>query len=668
MDETTAKQRIAELKQLLERYNEEYYVQDAPTVTDYEYDMLMRELETLEGEYPQFAAADSPTRHVGGTASRTFEKVSHAVQMMSLQDVFSYAEMDAFVQRCQEELEHPAFSVEPKIDGLSVSLEYTNGIFTRGSTRGDGFVGEDVTANLMTIPNIPKQLKDAPAFLEVRGEVYMPRKSFAALVEQQELDGETPAKNPRNAAAGSLRQKNAAVTAKRSLDIWIFNIQQIDGASLETHIASLEYLKKLGFPTVIPHSKPLQTAEEVRAEIAAIGDAKLHYAYDTDGVVVKVDSFAQREEMGATSKVPKWAAAFKFPPEEKETTLREILLSVGRTGVITPVAIFDPVQLAGTEVSRATLHNQDFITERDIRLGDTIVVRKAGEIIPEVLRVKSHLDDAEPYHLPEQCPVCHTPAVRDPDEAALRCPNPDCPAQLMKRMIHFVSKDAMNIDGLSEATIEKFLSMGMLHELADLYHLSDYRETIVNMDGFGERSYDKLVTALENSRQTTLAKFIYSLGIPNIGLSNAKMICNALGNDLDHIRHATVEELTDIDGVGEVIARSFADYFASPEHNKTVDDLLQEITLETVQTESNAQDLSGLVFVITGSLDHFENRSALKETIENAGGKVTGSVTKNTSYLINNDIASTSSKNKKAKELGVPIITEEQAMEQFGLS
>ena len=356
MDETTAKQRIAELKQLLERYNEEYYVQDAPTVTDYEYDMLMRELETLEGEYPQFAAADSPTRHVGGTASRTFEKVSHAVQMMSLQDVFSYAEMDAFVQRCQEELEHPAFSVEPKIDGLSVSLEYTNGIFTRGSTRGDGFVGEDVTANLMTIPNIPKQLKDAPAFLEVRGEVYMPRKSFAALVEQQELDGETPAKNPRNAAAGSLRQKNAAVTAKRSLDIWIFNIQQIDGASLETHIASLEYLKKLGFPTVIPHSKPLQTAEEVRAEIAAIGDAKLHYAYDTDGVVVKVDSFAQREEMGATSKVPKWAAAFKFPPEEKETTLREILLSVGRTGVITPVAIFDPVQLAGTEVSRATLH------------------------------------------------------------------------------------------------------------------------------------------------------------------------------------------------------------------------------------------------------------------------------------------------------------------------
>lgn len=533
MDETTAKQRIAELKQLLERYNEEYYVQDAPTVTDYEYDMLMRELETLEGEYPQFAAADSPTRHVGGTASRTFEKVSHAVQMMSLQDVFSYAEMDAFVQRCQEELEHPAFSVEPKIDGLSVSLEYTNGIFTRGSTRGDGFVGEDVTANLMTIPNIPKQLKDAPAFLEVRGEVYMPRKSFAALVEQQELDGETPAKNPRNAAAGSLRQKNAAVTAKRSLDIWIFNIQQIDGASLETHIASLEYLKKLGFPTVIPHSKPLHTAEEVRAEIAAIGDAKLHYAYDTDGVVVKVDSFAQREEMGATSKVPKWAAAFKFPPEEKETTLREILLSVGRTGVITPVAIFDPVQLAGTEVSRATLHNQDFITERDIRLGDTIVVRKAGEIIPEVLRVKSHLDDAEPYHLPEQCPVCHTPAVRDPDEAALRCPNPDCPAQLMKRMIHFVSKDAMNIDGLGPQNLAALQANDLVHSVADLYALTP--EELTELDRFAEKSAENLVRAIAASKENSLDRLIYALGIRGIGSRAAKLLCEHFPLSLIHI-------------------------------------------------------------------------------------------------------------------------------------
>ena len=655
MDETTAKQRIAELKQLLERYNEEYYVQDAPTVTDYEYDMLMRELETLEGEYPQFAAADSPTRHVGGTASRTFEKVSHAVQMMSLQDVFSYAEMDAFVQRCQEELEHPAFSVEPKIDGLSVSLEYTNGIFTRGSTRGDGFVGEDVTANLMTIPNIPKQLKDAPAFLEVRGEVYMPRKSFAALVEQQELDGETPAKNPRNAAAGSLRQKNAAVTAKRSLDIWIFNIQQIDGASLETHIASLEYLKKLGFPTVIPHSKPLQTAEEVRAEIAAIGDAKLHYAYDTDGVVVKVDSFAQREEMGATSKVPKWAAAFKFPPEEKETTLREILLSVGRTGVITPVAIFDPVQLAGTEVSRATLHNQDFITERDIRLGDTIVVRKAGEIIPEVLRVKSHLDDAEPYHLPEQCPVRHTPAVRDPDEAALRCPNPDCPAQLMKRMIHFVSKDAMNIDGLGPQNLAALQANDLVHSVADLYALTP--EKLTKLDRFAEKSAENLVRAIATSKENSLDRLIYALGIRGIGSRAAKLLCEHFPT-MDALLNATAAEIQEIDGFGETMAESVVSALAES-HMRQLIEHLQAAGCNMTYHGTAVEDtrFAGMTFVLTGTLSTMK-RSEAKELILRYGGKVSGSVSKKTSFVVAGEAAG--SKLDKANELGIPVLSEDE--------
>ena len=655
MDETTAKQRIAELKQLLERYNEEYYVQDAPTVTDYEYDMLMRELETLEGEYPQFAAADSPTRHVGGTASRTFEKVSHAVQMMSLQDVFSYAEMDAFVQRCQEELEHPAFSVEPKIDGLSVSLEYTNGIFTRGSTRGDGFVGEDVTANLMTIPNIPKQLKDAPAFLEVRGEVYMPRKSFAALVEQQELDGETPAKNPRNAAAGSLRQKNAAVTAKRSLDIWIFNIQQIDGASLETHIASLEYLKKLGFPTVIPHSKPLHTAEEVRAEIAAIGDAKLHYAYDTDGVVVIVDSFAQREEMGATSKVPKWAAAFKFPPEEKETTLREILLSVGRTGVITPVAIFDPVQLAGTEVSRATLHNQDFITERDIRLGDTIVVRKAGEIIPEVLRVKSHLDDAEPYHLPEQCPVCHTPAVRDPDEAALRCPNPDCPAQLMKRMIHFVSKDAMNIDGLGPQNLAALQANDLVHSVADLYALTP--EELTELDCFAEKSAENLVRAIAASKENSLDRLIYALGIRGIGSRAAKLLCEHFPT-MDALLNATAAEIQEIDGFGETMAESVVSALAES-HMRQLIEHLQAAGCNMTYHGTAVEDtrFAGMTFVLTGTLSTMK-RSEAKELILRYGGKVSGSVSKKTSFVVAGEAAG--SKLDKANELGIPVLSEDE--------
>ena len=655
MDEMTAQQRIDALRKSLELYNQQYYDQDNPTISDYDYDRLMRELETLEREFPQFQRTDSPTQHVGGTASRTFQKVSHDVQMMSLQDVFSDDEMRAFIERCQEELEHPAFIVEPKIDGLSVSLEYTNGVFTRGSTRGDGFVGEDVTENLRTIANIPKTLHHAPAYLEVRGEVYMPRKSFAALVEQQEQDGEIPAKNPRNAAAGSLRQKDAAVTASRNLDIWIFNVQQIAGVTLASHLESLEYLSSVGFPTVIPHSAKQMDADAVLQQIAAIGEARVGYAYDTDGVVVKVDDFAQREEMGATSKFPKWAAAFKFPPEEKETVLREIVLSVGRTGVITPVAVFDPVQLAGTEVSRATLHNQDFITEREICIGDTISVRKAGEIIPEVLRVTKHSTDASPYQLPDCCPVCHTPAVRDPEEAALRCPNPDCPAQLMKRMIHFVSKDAMNIDGLGPQNLAALQENGLVASVADLYTLQ--KEDLVELDRFAEKSADNLIRSIAASKENSLDRLIFALGIRGIGSRAAKLLCERFPT-MEAILRADVSEIQQIDGFGETMAESIVRAWKEP-HMQQLIARLQEYGCNMTYHGTAVEDdrFANQTFVLTGTLSTMK-RSEAKDLILRYGGKVSGSVSKKTTYVVAGESAG--SKLDKANALGIPVLSEDE--------
>ena len=665
MDEATAKQRMAELQQRLERYNEEYYVQDAPSVTDYEYDMLLQELETLEQQYPQFAAADSPTKHVGGAASRTFEKVPHTVQMMSLQDVFSYEEMNAFVQKCQEELENPEFSVEPKIDGLSVSLEYTNGVFTRGSTRGDGFVGEDVTTNLMTIANIPKKLEHAPAFLEVRGEVYMPRKSFAALVEQQELNGETPAKNPRNAAAGSLRQKNAVVTAQRSLDIWIFNIQQIDGEILSEHIESLEYLRKLGFPTVIPHSKPLRTAEEIRAEIAAIGEAKLHYAYDTDGVVVKVNSFAQREEMGATSKVPKWAAAFKFPPEEKETTLREIQLSVGRTGVITPVAIFDPVQLAGTEVARATLHNQDFINDLDIAIGDTIVVYKSGEIIP---KVKEVLHDRRPagahtFVIPEVCPVCGAPTYREENTADIKCSSATCPAQLERHIINFVGRDAMDIKGFGTAYIEELIRQGYLHDIADIYELPKYREELIEKGILGkEKNTDKLLGVIEASKQNDAYQLMTGLGISGIGKTAAKSLMEHFGS-IHAVADASMEQLVEVNDIGEISAKAIYQYFHDAKSKELLERMQKHgVNMVRLQAAGSDDVLANHTFVITGTLPTMGRKEAA-ELIELHGGKVSSSVSKKTNYLLAGENAG--SKLDKANALGVTVLTEEELLQMI---
>ncbi len=471
MDKKDIKKRILELSSEIEKHNKNYYVLDSPEISDYEYDVLMNELRNLEKENPEFSYENSPSKRVGGEALNTFEKVEHKIQMKSLQDVFSFDEVLSFVNRCLNQLENPVFIVEPKIDGLSVSLEYTNGSFSVGSTRGNGFIGEDVTSNLKTIRSIPLTLEqNAPDFIEVRGEVYMPRSSFRKLVEYQELNDEQPFKNPRNAAAGSLRQKDSRAAASGGLDIFIFNLQQIEGKEISGHKESLDYIKSLGFK-VIPTYRECRTYEEILDEINNIGNKRNDYPFDIDGVVIKVDDFNQRDLMGSTAKVPKWAAAYKFPPEEKETILKNIEVNVGRTGAITPVAIFDPVNLAGTSVSRAVLHNQQFIDEKEIRIGDKILVRKAGEIIPEVIKSISHAENSQPFNLPANCPVCGTKAVRYEDESALRCPNGDCPAQLLKNIIHFASKDAMNIEGLGPAIVSALLESKLINSVADLYEL-----------------------------------------------------------------------------------------------------------------------------------------------------------------------------------------------------
>lgn len=648
------KKHMQDLVQQLNEAAAVYYQGKDEIMSNYDYDRLYDELAALEKE-TGIILAGSPTQRVGYEVLSELPKETHAAPMLSLDKTKSVDTLASW-------LDGQNGLLSWKMDGLTIVLTYENGTLQKAVTRGNGQVGEVITNNARTFTNIPLSVPYQGQMI-LRGEAVISYSGFRKINET--LPEEEQYKNPRNLCSGSVRQLNNEITAKRNVSFFAFALVQAEG--VDFHNSQEEkflFLQEQGFD-VVEYQRV--TSDTLPAAVQSFADRIPHNDFPSDGLVLLMDDIAYGEGLGMTAKFPRNAMAFKWADETADTTLLEMEWSASRTGLINPVAIFEPVELEGTTVSRASVHNISIVHQLELGIGDTIRVYKANMIIPQIAE---NLTRSGKLMIPDTCPVCGHPAVihHENDAEVLFCENPECLAKKIKSLTLFVSRDAMNIDGLSEATIEKFLSMGMLHELADLYHLSDYRETIVNMDGFGERSYDKLVTALENSRQTTLAKFIYSLGIPNIGLSNAKMICNALGNDLDHIRHATVEELTDIDGVGEVIARSFADYFASPEHNKTVDDLLQEITLETVQTESNAQDLSGLVFVITGSLDHFENRSALKETIENAGGKVTGSVTKKTSYLINNDIASTSSKNKKAKELGVPIITEEQAMEQFGLS
>lgn len=652
MNEQDAKKRIDELVKLLNYHSQLYYVEDRNEITDYEYDMLQQELKGLEEQFPQFIRSDSPTQRVGGKAISIFEKVTHRVQMGSLQDVFSFEQVRSFIETVQQAVDKPQFVVEPKIDGLSVSLEYHNGELAIGSTRGDGFVGEDVTSNLKTVKSIPIKINEELPLIEVRGETYMPRNVFLKLVKEQEDNDEQPFKNPRNAAAGSLRQKDPKIAAKRKLDIFVFNVQQIEGKELTSHKESLDYLKTLGFKT-IPDYKRVSTADEVIGCIKTIGEKRFDLPFDIDGVVIKVDDFRQREILGATAKVPKWAVAYKFPPEEKTSKLLDIELNVGRTGAITPVAVFEPVFLAGTSVSRATLHNQDFIREKNISVGDIIKVRKAGDIIPEVLgSVEKHGDGV--FTLPECCPVCGTKLVKSEEEAAVRCPNVECPAQIFRSIVHFASKGAMNIDGLGPQIVHTLLDNKLITSVADLYTLSENK--LLQLDNFKEKSVNNLLSAIEKSKSNSLDRLVFGLGIRNIGQASAKLLCDKFG-DLDNIMNASAEQISEIDGFGGVMAQSVYNAFHE-EHMKELIQRLKECGINTKYEKIQIDDrFAGKTFVLTGTLPTLK-RSEAKALIEKYGGKASGSVSKKTDYVLAGEEAG--SKLDKAQQLGIEIITEEQ--------
>lgn len=658
MDKKDAQLRVAELTKQLHYHSHRYYVLDDPEISDFDYDAMLRELETLEAEFPELRSDNSPTVRVGGQASNSFEKVAHAVQMGSLQDAFSDGEMLDFFRRVEEKIDHPVYVVEPKIDGLSVSLEYRDGEFFRGSTRGDGFIGEDVTQNLRTIRSIPLKLTRSLPYLEVRGEVFMSRDSFLKVVERQEIEEETPFKNPRNAAAGSLRQKDPKVVAERGLDIYVFNVQQIEGEELTSHKQSLDLLRDLGFK-VIPRYNTFEDPQQVLDEIASIGDRRGEYLFDIDGAVVKVDDFSEREILGAGAKYPKWAMAFKYPPEEKETVLKQIDVNVGRTGALTPVALFDPITLAGTTVSRAVLHNQDFITEKDIRIGDTIVVRKAGDIIPEVVSVAKHAEQSEPFLLPEHCPVCGSEVVRVEDEAAVRCENPECPATRLRNIIHFASRGAMNIDGLGTANITALIDNGLIKSSADLYYLK--REDLLKLERFADKSVDNLLSSIEKSKGNELWRLLFGLGIRGVGQSVAKLLCEKYGS-IDELMAAPAEEIDEIYGVGGVIAHNIVQYFALPHSRQLIERFQAAGVNPTAVPVQKGDKLAGLTFVITGTLPTMKREEA-KALIEQNGGKATGSVSKKTSYLLAGEEAG--SKLTKAQSLGVPVLDEEQFLKMI---
>lgn len=653
MDIISAESRVKELTEQLEYHNNLYYNMDEPEISDFEYDKMLRELENLEEQFPTLKSPLSPTNRVGGNAGEKFSPVTHTVVMESLHDSFSHDELRDFDRKVREVSPNVQYVVEPKFDGLSVSCEYENGVFVRGSTRGDGTTGEDVTDNLMTIKSLPKRIANAPEYLEVRGEVYMSFESFNELTKRQEENEEKTFKNPRNAAAGSLRQKNAKITAQRKLDIYVFNIQQIRGAELTTHSQSLNYLTELGFPTAFYNV--YDNIDDVISEIERIGDMRGSFDYAIDGAVVKVNSFETRSLLGSTAKYPKWAEAYKYPPEEKPTKLLNIEINVGRTGVLTPVGNFEPVLLAGTTVSRATLHNKDFIEEKGICVGDTVIIRKAGEIIPEVLSVKEHSENAVPFEFPSLCPSCGSPVSQDEGEAAIRCTNTDCPAQLMRHLIHFVGRDAMDIDGLGPAVLEQLVNEGLVKSPADLYRLKI--DDVSNLERMAEKSANNLISAVEKSKENELYRLVFALGIRNIGLKAAKLLCENFPT-IDDIMNAKAADFETIDGFGEVMALSIENYFALDGTKELISDLKSlGLKMKSSAPKSNSGIFSGKTFVLTGTLPTMK-RSEASKIIEENGGKTSSSVSKKTSYVLAGEEAG--SKLIKAQSLGITIITEDE--------
>lgn len=644
---------IEKLRELINYHNKKYYDDDSPEISDYDYDQLQIKLRTLEKEYPEFASENSPTQRVGGHVSKKFDEVTHEYPLQSLQDVFSFDELNDFYNRVESVVDNAEYVVELKIDGLSVALEYENGIFVRGATRGNGLVGEDVTENLMTIKDIPHKIENAPKRLIVRGEVYMSKKVFTELNEQLELLQKPLFANPRNAAAGSLRQKDSKITAERKLSMFCFNIQNTDELTLKTHSESLDYLKSLGFK-VSPYYPVIKNHKDIVKEIERMGELRGSLDFDMDGAVVKVNDFNQREQLGSTAKFPRWAAAYKYPPEIKPTILKDIIISVGRTGVLTPNAVLEPVHLAGTTVSRATLHNRDFIRDLDVRIGDTVLVRKAGEIIPEIVGVQKDKrpQNAIIFEMPKKCPVCGADVFEDEDEAAIRCTGAECPAQLLRNLMHFASRNAMDIDGCGESVLKALIDADLIHSAADLYYLST--DVIMSLDRKKEKSANNLYNSIQDSKQRDLSRLLFAFGIRHVGEKAAKILSNRFGS-LDNLLNASPDELTEIRDIGETTAQSICSW-REQEQSKHIIEKLRQAGVNFIGEQTvTSNKLEGMTIVATGSLTLF-TRKEINDLIEALGGKASGSVSKKTSYVVAGENAG--SKLKKAEELGIPVLTE----------